>query len=111
MQSFLHLCIIASFSDIFTKHVTSFSITSIRSTINSSNIPNTSSTTTRLHAIEVPTLDDLDNSHEKEGSRLAQSIIGWLDQEWMPQEVHVQMATCVKDSFVKARNDGETEVS
>ena len=64
----------------------------------------------KLNAIEVPSLDGLDNNHEKEAARLAKSIIGWLDREWFPQEVHVQMATCVEKSFLKARNEGETEV-
>lgn len=64
-----------------------------------------------LHAIEVPSLDDLDGNHDKEGSRLAKSVIGWLDREWIPQEVHVQLAESVEKTFVKARNEGETEVS
>lgn len=64
-----------------------------------------------LNAIEVPSLDAIDNDHEKEATRLAKSIIGWLDREWIPQEVHVQMAQSVERSYIKARNDGETEVS
>jgi len=64
-----------------------------------------------LHVIEVPTLDDLGDNHEKEASRLAQSIVGWLDREWIPQEVHVQMASCVEQTYIKARLEGETEVS
>lgn len=66
---------------------------------------------TRLNAIEVPSLNDIDDNHEKEAIRLANSITGWLDEEWIPQEVHVQMADCVEKVYIKARNDGETEVS
>ena len=68
------------------------------------------STSTQLNAIEVPSLEVLDDNHEKEASRLAKSITGWLDDEWMPQEVHVQMAESAASSFIRARNDGETEV-
>ncbi len=82
---------------------------------------NSTGACTSLKAIEVPSLESLDNknknndsgtfSHEEEGTRLAKSIIGWLDQEWIPQDVHVQMANCVKKTYVQAREDGETEVS
>lgn len=69
-----------------------------------------SASSTKLNAIEVPSLDALDDNHEKEAARLAQSISGWLDREWYPQEVHLQMATCVEKTFLKARSEGETEI-
>jgi len=62
-----------------------------------------------LNAIEVMTLDNLDN-HEDEGTRLSASIAGWLDIEWMPQEVHVQMGESAKSSYIRARESGENEI-
>ena len=69
-----------------------------------------SSITTQLNAIEVPSLDILTDDHEKEGARLAKSIAGWLDDEWLPQEIHVQMGESAKNSFIKARTSGKDEV-
>mmetsp|Transcript_34759 Transcript_34759/g.41578 ORF Transcript_34759/g.41578 Transcript_34759/m.41578 type:complete len:188 (-) Transcript_34759:405-968(-) len=61
-------------------------------------------------AVEEDTLDQLTN-HEEEGSRLAVSIAGWLDEEWMPQEVHVKMGESAKRSFVSARESGENTIA
>jgi hypothetical protein len=41
---------------------------------------------------------------------MALSIAQFLDQEWMPQEVHVRMADCAKKSYVSCREAGETDV-
>lgn len=62
-----------------------------------------------LQAAEAASLKDLGN-HEEEGSLMAESIIRWLDDEWMPQEVHVQMAESAKNSYVACRNDGQDDV-
>jgi len=63
-----------------------------------------------MMVVEDATLDELTN-HEEEGSRLAKSLAGWLDQEWMPQEVHVRMGESAKRSFVKARESGENTIA
>ena len=62
-----------------------------------------------LNAIEELTLDALED-HEAEGTRMSASIAGWLDIEWMPQEVHVQMGESAKVSYIRAREEGTVEV-
>lgn len=42
--------------------------------------------------IETINLEPLGDDHEAEGTRIAKSIAGWLDMEWCPQEVHVELA-------------------
>lgn len=41
---------------------------------------------------------------------MAKSIVAWLDAEWMPQEVHVQMAESAKKSYIQCRQEGDTEI-
>jgi hypothetical protein len=53
----------------------------------------------------------LDADHDVEGQLLADSIVRWLDAEWMPQEVHVQMAISVKNSYVRCRDNARDDVS
>jgi len=60
-------------------------------------------------AVEEDLLDEL-TDHDEEGSRLATSIAGWLDEEWMPQEVHVKMGESAKRSFITARESGVNTV-
>jgi len=62
-----------------------------------------------MMVVEEDVLDELTN-HEEEGSRLARSLAGWLDVEWMPQEVHVRMGESAKRSFVAARESGENTI-
>ena len=42
---------------------------------------------------------------------VAQSVAAWLDEEWMPQEVHVKMGTSVKNTYVACRGKGVGEVA
>lgn len=59
--------------------------------------------------VEVVTLEALDD-HEAEGTKMAKSITAWLDAEWMPQQVHVEMAESAKASYIKCREDGVVEI-
>lgn len=65
--------------------------------------------TTPLYAVETVSLKTLVN-HEEEGTLMAESIVRWLDDEWMPQEVHVRMAESAKKSYVSCREEGEDDV-
>mmetsp|Transcript_37483 Transcript_37483/g.42255 ORF Transcript_37483/g.42255 Transcript_37483/m.42255 type:complete len:204 (-) Transcript_37483:22-633(-) len=72
-----------------------------------------SRTTSILFAIEeggaggVQTIDltTIDDDHEKEGQLMADSIIAWLDAEWVPQQVHIEMAECAKQSYIDCRQN------
>jgi len=55
------------------------------------------------------TLDSLEN-HEEEGERLALSIAGWLDIEWMPQDIHRQIGLSSKATYIRSRESGENEI-
>jgi hypothetical protein len=48
--------------------------------------------------------------HEKDGTLLAESIARWLDQEWIPQEVHIKMGESAKASYIRMREAGEDDV-
>jgi hypothetical protein len=64
-----------------------------------------------LQMIETINLESLGDDHEAEGTRLAESIAGWLDLEWCPQEVHAAIAENAKQTYVKLRSCGEDCVS
>lgn len=61
--------------------------------------------------VEEVSLASLGNDHEEVGEKMAQSIAAWLDEEWMPQEVHVKMGVSAKNSYVTCRNNGKNEVA
>jgi hypothetical protein len=65
--------------------------------------------TAPLNAIEVMTLESLED-HELEGTRMASSIAGWLDIEWIPQEIHRQIGESAKVSYIRAREEGQNEI-
>jgi len=65
--------------------------------------------TGRLMAITDDTLEAMVD-HEAEGTRLSSSIEGWLNQEWVAQEVHRKMGESAKQSYISARNEGENEI-
>lgn len=53
------------------------------------------------NGIELATMENLDSGdYEQEGQGLADSIAAWLDQEWMPQEVHMRVGLCAKESLL-----------
>ena len=60
--------------------------------------------------IQTVDLGSIDDDHEKEGQLMADSITAWLDAEWIPQQVHIDMAECAKKSYVKCREAGQNDV-
>mmetsp|Transcript_5490 Transcript_5490/g.11333 ORF Transcript_5490/g.11333 Transcript_5490/m.11333 type:complete len:178 (+) Transcript_5490:175-708(+) len=71
---------------------------------------------TTLHAdttgngIQTVDLGSMEDDHEKEGQLMADSIVAWLDVEWMPQQVHIDMAECAKNSYIQCREAGQNDV-
>jgi hypothetical protein len=65
--------------------------------------------TAPLYAVETISLKALEN-HEVEGKLLAESIVRWLDDEWMTQDVHVRMADSAKTSYISCREGGQDDV-
>lgn len=60
--------------------------------------------------VETITVESLSSDHEAEGTRMAASLVAWLDVEWMPQEVHIRMGESAKTSYVACREAGEHDV-
>ena len=61
---------------------------------------------TNVESISLESLTD----HEMEGALLATSVAKWLDAEWMPQDIHVQMGLSAKKSYMICRQEGDGEV-
>lgn len=40
---------------------------------------------------------------------MAESIAAWLDQEWIPQDVHVRMGQCAKGVLVQMLEDSKKD--
>lgn len=59
--------------------------------------------------VQTVSLESLEN-HEQEGTFLAESIRKWLDDEWIPQEVHIKMAESAQKSYIKCRQNGDDDV-
>lgn len=53
---------------------------------------------------------NMNDNHEEEGQWMANSIIAWLDSEWIPQEVHIQMANSAKKSYMNCRESNTSDV-
>jgi len=62
------------------------------------------------NGIQTVDLANMDNDHEKEGQLMANSVIAWLDSEWVPQQVHIDMAESAKRSYVKCREADQSDV-
>ena len=62
-------------------------------------------------AIEPISLENLGTDHESVASKMKESIISWLDAEWIPQEVHIQMASSAQQTYVSCRENGEDDVA
>ena len=67
----------------------------------------TTATTTTIESLTVSALPD---DHEQVGQELAESIQRWLDAEWMPQDIHLEMGLSVKASYVKCRVSGHEDL-
>lgn len=61
-------------------------------------------------AIEAMSVESMSNNHEEEGQLMADSIIRWLDDEWMLLECHRKIATRAKETYVKSREAGDTDI-
>ena len=62
------------------------------------------------NGIQTVDLGSMDNDHEKEGQLMADSVIAWLDAEWIPQQVHIDMAESAKKSYILCRESGQKDV-
>lgn len=60
--------------------------------------------------VESITLESLDTNHDTVGAELAASLQRMLDSEWMPQDVHAQVAEQVKSTYVACRNAGDDDL-
>mmetsp|Transcript_2471 Transcript_2471/g.3639 ORF Transcript_2471/g.3639 Transcript_2471/m.3639 type:complete len:177 (+) Transcript_2471:61-591(+) len=60
--------------------------------------------------VTVLSLDVLGDNHDQVGSEIATSVTAWLDAEWIPQQVHIDMAESVKKSYVRGRMAGEEQI-
>ena len=61
--------------------------------------------------VEMVSLTSLGNDHEAVGESIAKSLADWLDDEWMPQEVHVKMGVSVKNTYIACRSNGVDDIS
>ena len=85
------------------------------SSSSSQNVVRTETTTTLFadatsNGIQIVDLASMDDDHEKEGQLMANSIIAWLDAEWIPQQVHIEIAESAKRSYVQCRESDESDV-
>ncbi|KAL9191369.1 hypothetical protein ACHAXT_001075 [Thalassiosira profunda] len=61
--------------------------------------------------IQLVSLAALGDDHDAVGDAMAKSLAAWLDEEWMPQEVHVRMGVSVKNTYVACRTKGMDDVA
>mmetsp|Transcript_31240 Transcript_31240/g.66039 ORF Transcript_31240/g.66039 Transcript_31240/m.66039 type:complete len:171 (+) Transcript_31240:81-593(+) len=63
------------------------------------------------NGVQEASLAGLGDDHEVFGESMAKSIALWLDDEWMPQEVHVRMGATVKATYIQCRKAGVDDVA
>jgi len=61
-------------------------------------------------SVDTLSVETMSNDHEKEGARMAKSIAVWLDIEWCPQEIHVEMGNSAKKSYISCRENGDMDI-
>jgi hypothetical protein len=61
-------------------------------------------------SVESISVANMGDNHEAVGEDLAGSVQRWLDAEWMPQEVHVQMGQSCKRTYMTCREEGEVDL-
>lgn len=61
--------------------------------------------------VEMVSLASLGNDHEAVGESIAKSLADWLDDEWMPQEVHIKMGVSVKNTYITCRSNGVDDIA
>ena len=70
-----------------------------------------SDTSGETAGVEMVSLASLGNDHEAVGESIAKSLADWLDDEWMPQEVHIKMGVSVKNTYITCRSNGIDDVA
>jgi hypothetical protein len=68
------------------------------------------STLTARNMVESVSVEGMGDNHEAVGLELAGSVQRWLDAEWMPQEVHVQIGESCKKTYMQCRQEGEADL-
>ena len=71
---------------------------------------------TKLHAessngVQLVSLAGLGDDHEAVGENRAKSVAAWLDEEWMPQEIHIKMGISVNNTYIQCRSNGVDDVA
>lgn len=61
-------------------------------------------------SVQSISVEGMGDNHEEVGEDLAGSVQRWLDAEWMPQEVHVQMGKSCKRTYMQCREEGEVDL-
>eukprot|EP00537_Pseudo-nitzschia_pungens_P013999 CAMPEP_0172385962 /NCGR_PEP_ID=MMETSP1061-20121228/3570_1 /TAXON_ID=37318 /ORGANISM="Pseudo-nitzschia pungens, Strain cf. pungens" /LENGTH=186 /DNA_ID=CAMNT_0013115173 /DNA_START=97 /DNA_END=657 /DNA_ORIENTATION=+ len=62
------------------------------------------------NGVQSVDLQALGSDHETEGQLMADSIVRWLDAEWLPQQVHIDMADSAKRSYIRCREKNQDEI-
>ena len=62
------------------------------------------------NGVQIVDLGNMGDDHEKEGQLMAESVIAWLDAEWIPQQVHIDMGESAKVSYIQCREAGQSDV-
>jgi len=52
----------------------------------------------------------MNENHEEEGQLMANSIVAWLDAEWIPQQIHIKISNSAKKSYIQCRESNKTDV-
>lgn len=85
-------------------------------TTTSTNIRRNHNSQTKLRAdgsngVELISLESLGDDHEAVGANMGKSLALWLDEEWIPQEVHQKMGSSVTKTYIECRTKGVDDVS
>mmetsp|Transcript_34105 Transcript_34105/g.81627 ORF Transcript_34105/g.81627 Transcript_34105/m.81627 type:complete len:165 (-) Transcript_34105:306-800(-) len=61
--------------------------------------------------VQLVSLEGLGDDHETVGESMATSLASWLDDEWIPQDVHMKMGNRAKETYVRCRTNGIDDVA
>lgn len=59
--------------------------------------------------VDTIKLDGLGDDHSQVGAELGASVQRWLDSEWMPQDIHVQIGDSCAATYVACRTTRNTD--
>jgi hypothetical protein len=71
---------------------------------------NYSSSTVLFSKVESFTLESISPDHDLVGQELADSLQKMLDTEWLPQDVHAEVAAQVRTTYITCRTNGEDDL-